>query len=97
MHSQSAIVADPPKRSGVFGALDDLDGDVSYSLKLAEELGLKLSGLLRRLSEKADDAAADGSVKPRNVSPGTDEVERINNRVRTLNVALSDLPERLDV
>jgi hypothetical protein len=92
---RTQVSDDSPRRSGVFGALDNLDSDLNYSVKLAEELELKLSGVLRNPS--ATDATCKEGSQPRNVSSVTTEVEGINYRVRALNVRLSELLERLDV
>ena len=86
---------DSPKRAGVGGALDSLDHDVAKSLKLSEELEMKLSGILR---QGTSEVAAEGSMPPtRDISSVTSEVEGINNRVRGLNGRLNDLLVRLDL
>lgn len=80
----------------MLGALEDLDGDVTYALKLREQLESKLKGVLKNSSPVAD-AAGLASQPPRDISSVTSEVEGIDNKVRGLNRSLEDLLARIDM
>jgi hypothetical protein len=86
-----------PKRAGVHGALDTLENDVAHSLKLADELELRLSGLLKMSAPTTEVGADSKQSAPRDISSATSQVEGINNRVRGLSTHLSDLLSRLDL
>jgi hypothetical protein len=98
MDTQSKYVerADgPPKKVGVFMAIESLDGSVAVTNKLIEGLADRLSGLLRGSYPAAEMA---GEAQPeRDKSSATSEVEGIDKRVRRLNDRLEELLARLDV